>query len=144
MTKGVKKLTVFTLWIAVPALVFLLIYTIENQRVVNVSFEVDKPVLSGDGLEVATLTFKSVDTDGNPLSGHLVEFVMQGQGMLGRRRALTDENGEATLTYQCYRITSFVPAGTVTIEGYDTSVGTILEIRRKAEFIIKVVKPTDS
>ena len=143
MTSGVKKLTLFGLWVAVPALAFLLIYTIENQNVVNVSFAIDKPVMSGDGLEVATLTFKSVDADGNPLSGHLVEFVMQGQGMLGRRRALTDENGEATLTYQNYRITPFVPTGTVTIEGYDCSVGQILEIRRKAEFVIQVGKPAD-
>jgi hypothetical protein len=138
MPDFVRKLIIFFSCIFIPALIFLFIYNIENRRQIIVDLTSDKQVMKGDGQEMATLTFTSKDLEGNPLSGHLVEIVLQGYGTIMQRRTKTDENGQAVLQYQNYRVTSFNGPSTITVEAYDCSVGSILEIRRKAEVSIQV------
>ncbi len=133
-----KKLLIFAGVIVIPALIFILIWFFESRRVIIFEIVAENTVLKGDGQSKTMLTLSVADPSGKPLSGHIVELLVHGQGALSQRRIKTDESGRAQLYYQSYRVTSFNPAGEVRIEAVDISVGRILEIRERAEVIIKV------
>jgi hypothetical protein len=111
-------------------------------KAVEMSVDVNPTSIPGDGRSSTTFTVYVRNTDGSPRIGDTIEVLNQAAGLFDRTRALSDEEGKAVFTFTSSKSNKYRPASPVPVIVTNTSLGTLIEVRKTITATINVTEPT--
>jgi hypothetical protein len=110
-------------------------------RAVKISVEINPASIPGDGRSSTTFTVYVRNADGSPRIGDTIEVLNQVPGLFDRTRALSDEEGKAEFVFTSSKSNKYRPAAPVPVIVTNTSLGTLIEVRKTITAIIDVTEP---
>jgi hypothetical protein len=110
-------------------------------RAVEMNAEINPSSIPGDGRSSTTFTVYVFNADGSPRQGDTIEVLNQLPGLFNRTRALSDDEGKAVFTFTSSKSNKYRPAAPVPVIVTNTSLGTLIEVRKTITAIINVTEP---
>lgn len=117
------------------------VFDTNKARAVEMSVEVNPTSIPGDGRSSTVFTVYVRNADGSPRKGDTIEVLNQLPGLFDRTRALSDEEGKAVFIFTSSKSNKYRPAAPVPVIVTNTSLGTLIEVRKTITATIDVTEP---